>query len=99
MRGFAPVFSFRVDSLSLSYSLGDHKAVVLFVPHSWGSVHEHQGIFYMLVGLHIACLGAQFPCIAVGRHYIVHVEGEAMYWQRETYALFSPFQVTASQQR
>ena len=30
--GFTSVFSFGVDSLSLSYSLGDHKAVVLFDP-------------------------------------------------------------------
>ena len=30
LRGSAPVFFFRVDSLSLSYPLGDHKAVVLF---------------------------------------------------------------------
>ena len=30
--GFTPVFSFGVDSLSLSYPLGDHKAVVLFDP-------------------------------------------------------------------
>ena len=36
-----------------------HKAVVLFDPiYSWGSVHEHQGIFHLLVGLHTACLGA-----------------------------------------
>ena len=33
LRGFTPVFSFRVDSLSLSYPLGDHKAVVLFDPY------------------------------------------------------------------
>ena len=32
LRGSTPVFSFRVDSLSLSYPLGDHKAVVLFDP-------------------------------------------------------------------
>ena len=32
LRGFTPVFSFGVDSLSLSYPLGDHKAVVLFDP-------------------------------------------------------------------
>ena len=35
LRGFTPVFSFWVDSLSLSYPLGplgDHKAVVLFEP-------------------------------------------------------------------
>ena len=31
-QGFTPVFSFVVDSLSLSYPLGDHKAVVLFDP-------------------------------------------------------------------
>ena len=30
LRGSTPVFSFGVDSLSLSYPLGDHKAVVLF---------------------------------------------------------------------
>ena len=30
--GFTAVFSFGVDSLSLSYPLGDHKAVVLFDP-------------------------------------------------------------------
>ena len=32
LRGSTPVFSFRVDSLSLSYPLGNHKAVVLFDP-------------------------------------------------------------------
>ena len=32
LRGSTPVFSFGVDSLSLSYPLGDHKAVVLFDP-------------------------------------------------------------------
>ena len=32
LRGPTPVFSFMVDSLSLSYPLGDHKAVVLFDP-------------------------------------------------------------------
>ena len=32
LRGSIPVFSFGVDSLSLSYPLGDHKAVVLFDP-------------------------------------------------------------------
>ena len=32
LRGFTPVFSFGVDSFSLSYPLGDHKAVVLFDP-------------------------------------------------------------------
>ena len=31
-RDSTPVFSFGVDSLSLSYPLGDHKAVVLFDP-------------------------------------------------------------------
>ena len=31
-RGSALVFSFGVDSLSLSYPLGDYKAVVLFEP-------------------------------------------------------------------
>ena len=31
-QGFTPVFSFGVDSLSLTYRLGDHKAVVLFDP-------------------------------------------------------------------
>ena len=30
LRGFTPVFSYGVDSLSLSYPLGDNKAVVLF---------------------------------------------------------------------
>ena len=32
LRGSTPVFSFWVDSLSLSNPLGDHKAVVLFDP-------------------------------------------------------------------
>ena len=32
LRGSIPVFSFGVDSLSLSYPLDDHKAVVLFDP-------------------------------------------------------------------
>ena len=32
LRVSTPVFSFRVDSLSLSYPLGDHKAVVQFDP-------------------------------------------------------------------
>ena len=31
-RGSTQVFSFGVNSLSLSYPLGDHKAVVLFDP-------------------------------------------------------------------
>ena len=35
--------------------------------------------------------------IAAGRHYIGLVKGEALYWQRETYALGSPFHITASQ--
>ena len=32
LRGFTLVFSFGIDSLSLSYPLDDHKAVVLFDP-------------------------------------------------------------------
>ena len=32
LRGSTSVFSFGVDSLSISYPLGDHKAVVLFDP-------------------------------------------------------------------
>ena len=32
LRCFTPVFSFGVDTLSLSYPLDDHKAVVLFDP-------------------------------------------------------------------
>ena len=32
LRGSTPVFSFGVDSLSLFYPQGDHKAVVLFDP-------------------------------------------------------------------
>ena len=83
-----------------------------YLTHSWGSVHEHQGIFHSTVGLHTACLGADLlrvlvvqpgavrcpvSCIAAGRHYIGLVKGEAFYWQRETYALGSPLHITASQ--
>ena len=32
LRVFTPVISFLVDSLSISYQLGEHKAVVLFDP-------------------------------------------------------------------
>ena len=89
LRGFTQVFSFGVDSLSLSYPLGDHKAVVLLT-HSWGSVHEHQGIFHSSVGLHTACLGTDLlrvlvvqpgvvrcpvSSIATRRHYIGLVKG------------------------
>ena len=53
--GFTPVV-FRVESLSLYYSIGDHKAGVLCDPFL-GSVCEHQGLFHSPVGLHTACLG------------------------------------------
>ena len=33
LRSFTSVFSFGVDSLRLSYPLGDHKALVLFDPY------------------------------------------------------------------
>ena len=80
--GLPSGFSFGVDSLSLSYPLGDHKAVV-----QWGSVHGHQGIFHSPVGLHTAyCMSGgrppPSPCSSAWGHKVLSFQyrrGEALH--------------------
>ena len=84
--GLHSSYSFRVDSFSLSYPLGDHKVQWCYLTlDSWGSVHEHQGIFHSPVDLLAACLGADLLRIlvirpgAVGCPVYMYRHGEALY--------------------